>query len=828
MDTGREWPSQRITLGLEPRALFLLALLLVALGSVAYGLAQVIRDLDIGLLLTVATLGALAGWMMAAVHLPGWLAGLLASLLGVEVVLGRVGRLDRKLIAVGRALVSLVWEMGCWLVGESWKIAAGRWELAGPLPNGAAVSQTLAELGAAVTTLLHREYQWLLGLVAGHPVFDPAATALLWALAMWAVAFWAGWTVCRHRPLPGLAPAGALLGATLAYTGARPTVLLTLLGTTLLLMALVQHDARERRWQAVRIDFSSDLWIDLTVAAAFLSLTLVTTAALVPSISVRHIVESLQKLTAKQGETRPVAESLGLETQPNLEQKAPSQVQTSGMPRFHTVGLKPQLSPQVVMIIRTSDLGLDLEPSQMTPFERRMLRLEEPAWHYYWRSMTYDGYTGRGWTTSQTEMVRYEAGQPALSTDRPFHRVVRQRVQVIGDPTEVVHVAGTLFTADRDFSVAWRSPEDAFGASLTGRIAKPLSYQADSLVPVVSETQLRTAGSDYPEWIRQRYLALPDQVPDRVLALARDLTATEPTPYDQAVAIESYLRTFSYTLDVHLPPPGRDAADYFLFDLKQGHCDYFATAMAVLARAAGLPARLVVGYASGTYDASRACFIVTQADTHAWVEIYFPGYGWVEFEPTAGRPPIERLAEPSPMEWPEPEEPLKPQEPPFEPGSRVPQFLGIGVLGALAAAVLVGMVWLETDGWRLRLIPPVATMATLYRRLQSHGRRLGVLMREGDTPYEFAASFVRYWAALPRGGHWCHAFLAPAVQEAQGLINLYVQASYAPRPPDTEDQRQAIQTWQRLWRRLWLAWGLQWWRGSSLRRLIEIFNAGRR
>lgn len=814
MDTGMGRQSRWITLGLEPRTLLLLALLLAALGSVAHGLAKVIRDLDTELLLTVATLGALAGWMMAAIRLPGWLAGILASLLGAEVALVRVGRLGRKLIAMVWALANLVWEIWRWLL-------SGGWRPAGPPPNWIAVSQTLTELWSAVSTLLHREHKWIWALVAGHPTFDPVATALLWSLAMWAVAVWAGWAVRRHQPLRGMAPAGALLVATLAYTGAKPTVLLTLLGTTLLLMAMVQHDARERRWQAIRVDFSSDLWMDLMVAVALLSLALVATAALTPSISVQKIVEVVQQLSAeKEDETKSVAQSLGLEAQPNPEKKAPSGVRTTGMPRLHMISYSPNLSRQVVMVIRTSDLGLDLDTSRIAPVDRRMLDLEEePPWRYYWRSIIYDRYTGRGWTTSQTKMVKYAAGEPATSKDMPSHRVLRQKIQVIGDLDEMLHVAGTLVTADQDFSVAWRSPEDAFGASI-----KATTYRADSLAPVASEEQLRSAGSDYPEWIRERYLALPDQVPDRVLALARDLTATEPTPYDQAVAIESYLRTFSYTLDVHLPPPDRDAADYFLFDLKQGHCDYFATAMAVLARAAGLPARLVMGYASGTYDANSARFIVTKADAHAWVEVYFPGYGWVEFEPTASRPPIERPAESGPMEWPEPEEPLGPQEPPSAMGSRVAQFLRMGVLGSLAVAALVGIVWSVADGWRLRLITPAATVATLYRRLQRHGRRLGVPMREGDTPYEFATSFAKHFAALARRKYWWDTALAPAIQEAQQLVSLYVQASYTPRPPNTDDQRQAIQTWRWLRRRLWVAWVLQRWWGSSLRRFIGTFG----
>ena len=80
--------------------------------------------------------------------------------------------------------------------------------------------------------------------------------------------------------------------------------------------------------------------------------------------------------------------------------------------------------------------------------------------------------------------------------------------------------------------------------------------------------------------------------------------------------------------------------DYFLFDLKEGYCDYYATSMAILARAAGLPSRLVVGYASGDYDPANNRYVVTEADAHSWVEIYFTGRGWVEFEPTASLPLI--------------------------------------------------------------------------------------------------------------------------------------------------------------------------------------------
>ena len=135
-------------------------------------------------------------------------------------------------------------------------------------------------------------------------------------------------------------------------------------------------------------------------------------------------------------------------------------------------------------------------------------------------------------------------------------------------------------------------------------------------------------------------------------------------------------------------------------------------------------------------------------------------------------------------------------------------------------------VWWAADVWRLRLLTPAAAVATLHRRLQRYGRRLAVPMREGDTPYEFATSFAEHFADQARGKYWWDRALAPAVQEAQRLVSLYVQASYTPRPPNTDDQRQAIRTWRWLRRRLWMAWVLQRWWGSPLRRFIKTLNAG--
>jgi transglutaminase-like putative cysteine protease len=767
-----QWLARRM----GPWRLLSLALLLTALCSVASGLADVIRELDARLALMVAVTALLIGWGLAATPLPGWAAGILASVFGLGGIFVHIGRLGRQLVALLPALAELGWGVFYWPhegLSLSW------------MPTILALSELWGDLSA----LLIRVRDWALELAAGQAAFDPVATALMWSLALWAVSGWAGWTARRHqRPLHSLAPATVLLTATLAYVGGSPYVLLVLLGTMLLLLMLVGYDLRVRRWQATRIDFA-DLSFDTAAIALLLSLSLVAVAAVAPSLSIRKAIEFVQRLDdERMDNVEAVAESLGMEQQrEQAQQTAFDEMRAAGLPRRHLLGSGSELSEQVVMIISAGDLAP--HPPQIA--------LSRPLPRYYWRGLTYDRYVPSGWYAGTTETVAYGAGTPAITTTLTTQRTVRQEVQVVGDARGLLYAAGALVVADQDYTVAWRSPEDAFAATI-----EATTYRADSLVPIISEESLRSAGSDYPQWVQDRYLDLPDATPDRVLSLARDLTATAPTPYDRAKAIETYLRAFPYTLDVPEPPTGRDVVDYFLFDLQKGYCDYYATAMVVLARSAGLPARLAVGYAAGFYDSYQAHYVVTEADAHAWVEIYFPGYDWVEFEPTGGLPPIERSAEAASLEWPEPEGTLEPA---------AVWWSGLGwswrltAPALLALLVLPGVVWLTVDAWRLRRMKPAAAVATIYRRLRRHGPRLAIPMRAADTPYEFAALFTGRLEGLAQRKRWGKVF-APAVQELHRLIELYVLASYSPRLPDAADRTQAIQTWRKLRWRLWLAW----------------------
>lgn len=800
------WVSSHV----RRQTLLSLVLLLVIFGCLVYGVAGAVQGIERGLLWPIVWLGLLLGCVLAHSTLSGWLAAIVSLMVGGALTLLRVGRMGGSLVTLLGELVSLVGQV-----------------IQGSIPPDAApVLSAWAALGSGVGTLGARLYTWVLALANGQPLIDPVPIALLWGLALWGTVIWVIWAVRRRgQPLLGVVPAFALLASTLAYVGGRAFYLLPMLTATLVLKALVGHERRRRHWEQTGLRHSARVRADSAWMALGLSLGLMVIAALTPSISVYRVVDFLHSLSQEQANEQDVAQSLGLEPQPRpvpVDVNILHATRSPGLPTRRLIGSGPELSEQVVMVISIEPtLRGATAASQQAAGQQAAAgdAVDQPVPRHYWRGLSYDQYTGRGWATEGTAIVDYAAGEFAIpdlvslrssrlrrvGADR---RLLRQKVRLVKDKGRPLYVAGSLLTADRDYQVAWRALPDAVDrGDVFGATIDAVSYRADSLLPVTGEAELRATGQDYSRWVVERYLALPDSVPDRVLALARDLTATELTPYDRALAIERYLRGFPYTLDLPAPPTDRDIVDYFLFDLQQGYCDYYATAMVVLVRAAGLPARLVTGYISGTYDEVEARYVITEEQAHSWVEIYFPGYGWIEFEPTAGRSAIER-----PTEY-LPEVPLE-FETPLEPITayrvRLNWALWLGAaVGLLVVAVGGLLVWLVVDGWRLRRVSPKTAVIDLYRRLYRYGRWLGVPPRQGATTQEFKAALVLCLTDLVENRRW-GGLLVSALGEIGWLVDLSTRALYSLHEPHAGDRRRAIQAWMRLRARLWLARLLTW------------------
>jgi len=181
----------------------------------------------------------------------------------------------------------------------------------------------------------------------------------------------------------------------------------------------------------------------------------------------------------------------------------------------------------------------------------------------------------------------------------------------------------------------------------TGSVFNPfgnfmkLRYEGMSLWPKFSAEQLRGASAGYPEVIRRTYLQLPKLDP-RIAQLATQITRGALTAYDKAAVIEQHLRTrYGYTLDLS-GKPGSDPLAYFLFTKRAGHCEYFAAAMTVLLRTQGIPARYVNGFLPGEFNDVGEDYIVRASDAHSWVEVYFPEFGWITFDPTPPADALER------------------------------------------------------------------------------------------------------------------------------------------------------------------------------------------
>ena len=773
---ARGWLTARV--GRE--LLLSLALLLILLGSLVYGVADTVQGIERGLLWPLVWAGLPVGWLLGNRRIRAWIAAMIAVLSGMVLLLLLVGRLGDPLLALANETASLIWQLVRGIVG----------------PSTAPIQAAWAKLGGDATALATRLYTWTLSLAQGQPVLDPVPVALLWGLALWCTAVWAGWAVRRRLDIVwAVAPATGLLAITLAYVGERAWYLLPVLASTLVLKALAEHETRRRHWQQGGVRYPRRVRSDTVWLALGLSLALVLAAAITPSISVASLVELARDLTGAQPAQEEIARSLGLEPQTtsgSAEMTILDARRSTGLPTRHLIGSGPELSEKVALVI-----SIESAPDSTASSPAAEIR------PYYWRSLTYERYTGRGWSAEYAGRVRYNAGQAAIDPVGARRRWLRVHVRRVADSSALLYVAGTVVTADREFRIAWRSPpNEEEPGDLYGALVDTGTYRVDSLLPVVNEVALRAAGQDYPGSIADRYLAVPDSVPDRVLALARDLTATEPTPYDRAIAIERYLRRFPYTLDIPSPPTDRDLVDYFLFDLQRGYCDYYATAMVVLARAAGLPARLVTGYATGTYDEAQERYVVTEAEAHAWAEIYFQGYGWSEFEPTAGRPAIERPAEALPQV---PAELETPTEPITAQRSRARWSLWLGIFGGLVALSLVSAaLWLAVDGWRLRHLSPRSAVVRLYQRLYRYGQWLEISPPQGATPGEFAAALGRRLRNLAGDRRW-GALLASAPSEIGWLSDLCTRALYSAHRPDEIDQKEAIRTWSQLRRRLWVA-----------------------
>ncbi len=272
-----------------------------------------------------------------------------------------------------------------------------------------------------------------------------------------------------------------------------------------------------------------------------------------------------------------------------------------------------------------------------------------------WRGIALTTFDGRRWTSSEHNTQRLQQGEDGWirtadspqKTDSPKPGMI-YTVYLEPLATDAIFVPGKVISLKGNFSGENSNSFNAIRRTYifrdsTDTLLNPfhnytaIRYAGFSLLPPLNASKLRAASTEYSPDILETYLQLPRLDP-RIPELAKEITKNARTPFDKALAIESYLRNrFTYTLNL-AGKPGDDPLAHFLFETRAGHCEYFASAMTIMLRTLGIPSREVNGFLPGEYNDLGGDYIVRASDAHSWVEVYFPGMDWQTFDPTPAAP----------------------------------------------------------------------------------------------------------------------------------------------------------------------------------------------
>jgi transglutaminase-like putative cysteine protease len=683
----------------------------------------------------------------------------------------------------------LVAQLGAW-----WSWAIGK--RVAPEP----VVTYFREQGAVIGEYLQRVAWWIKGLIVGPGAPDNLAVIGLIILLCWCIAGWAAWWVARRgQPLVGLLLTGVFLAQQAFWVPDTVSYVLVFLGITSFLLVLARLVFNMRTWDAEGVDYAEDIRLDVILTGLALTVVVTMASPVVPFFASGEFSQRFWSLF--ESPWRRVEQQVGASFQvpaPVRSLVPPSGAAPGGLPRAHLLGAGPELGKEVALRVRVRG-----DPSNL---------------QLYWRGQTYDLYTGHGWENEPaTPLVRsLEAGQPwgAELPSTEGRRPIVASFDVVNASRAVLYAPGEPIGIDRPYQAVLRAPGDLVALASPSRAD---SYTALSYAPEQNSTTLRATGTVYPTEVISRYLQLPPDLDPRLIATAKSWTAGAETPYDRAIAIEGELRKIPYSLDVPTPPAGRELVSWFLYELKRGYCDYYASAMVVLARLNGIPARLAIGYATGNLDRTTAQYVVTEAQAHSWPELYFPGIGWVPFEPTAYLPQPQRRASAEPA--------LPP--PGYERGpedlargmAEIQQSAAVNVaverretanrrfLTAGLGLALLWAIWL-TRATRRPIPYEAGESAEAFEQLAAWGGRLGQPLQPGDTAREYAGELASTACAIAGQARWRQAQAAGAAEVVRGeVLRLAENVERSLFAPAGAGQMSANR-WDRLWaalRELWVA-----------------------
>ncbi len=481
------------------------------------------------------------------------------------------------------------------------------------------IQSLLGRIGVIVNFLLQQ-----------RAVPDNLLFLVLMSIIFWVLSVHAGYSMTRYgNPWIVILPTGValiLIHSYDSYLSSRAWYLVIYLFFALLLIARLTFLNNRKRWLSNKTYTPPYLGLDFIRTALVVSIVLLLLSWTIPALA----------------NTLPAAEDAWLRAkQPwndirNTFDNAFASLRS-------TVGIVTDYYGPNLTLGRGNRLGDNIIFAVATP--------QEPpnGIRFYWKARAYDYYND-GWSsTLQTSNIvepdNFDLKIPDVNNTSPesysFAFTLGSPIATLFTPHQAVWLSRP---ARAEFSINPDGTSDIGSYRAVPPLRAGESYQVRSALNSVSVAELRAAGTDYPVWVTKRYLQLPANITPRTLRLAEEIAEGHETPYDITTAITNYLRNnIDYSETIPALPANQELVDWFLFDLQQGFCNYYATAEIVMLRSLGIPARLAAGYAQGDLlEGSTDTFVVRQSASHAWPEVYFPRIGWVEFEPTVSQPVLVR------------------------------------------------------------------------------------------------------------------------------------------------------------------------------------------
>ncbi len=664
----------------------------------------------------------------------------------------------------------------------------------------------ISPLQARAYFLLERWGEWIEAAVNQQASNDNFVFIFEISILIWWLTYLGVWSIFRHGQVwRGVVMAGiaqlvntyyapiSVMGFLVAYC-----ILALLL---LVWMNLIDH---RQRWRAFRIYFSEDIGFDFMRTGLLYTSVVIGIAFIAPNIGRNITFHDM---------LRPINQRW--------------EVATQEWNRLYQ-GLNRQSRGGQAVFGRTLTLS-----GARNVTDRPVLEVATNDGRY-WRAVTFDHFSGRQWVNTAQEEATYGGNERIPTVLWTSRTLVTQTITILATTGNVLFALPDVVQASIPLAVLTQPlvhEGTQEGSELTWSRARVTldvgdSYQVISHHTDVTIRELREVDAPAAQpsmaaedqWL-ERYLQLPDSFSPRVAALAAQVMAAETTMYDKVKTLERFLRDFEYDEDIPAPLPDEDPLEYFLFDIQRGYCDYYASAMATMLRSQGIPARTASGYAEGTYDPETDTYLLTERDAHTWVEVYFPKYGWIEFEPTSGESILDR---PSGAELrdsgliPGMDE-ILPEDDEFllddglNPLDNLPQDSTepIGGISASAPTVVTSIALtvlaLVIGVWLLRrrmYQGPKAFMQEpqiVYERLLHWAVRLQFAPHPALTPYERSALLVEQ---LPQG--------SPFIER---ITEIYVQFRYAQRPGPVQEpiaphnvEQELNDNWRQLRPVLWKAW----------------------